>query len=408
MQICIPYSGYRSGIERFCVRRGGWLSYTGCLTLTGQPVDELGKGNRVTIAGAQSRTSPRFDQTARQYDALLVLSFGGPEGPDDVIPFLENVTRGRNVPRERLDEVAGHYLHFGGVSPINEQNRALIAALRDELRQQGIMLPIYFGNRNWAPYVTDTIAQMRTDGVRRALVFVTSAFSSYSGCRQYREDVTRAVDTLGVSDIAFDKIRGFYNHPGYIETMIELTAERLARIPAERHATTEIIFTAHSIPESMARGCAYEKQLRESSRLVAEALRSTSWRLAYQSRSGPPSVPWLEPDILAELDTLPATGVTDVVIVPIGFISDHMEVRFDLDHEAAERAGALGLGFQRVSTAGVHPLFVTMIRELIEERMTADPPRPALGAMGASHDICPLNCCLLGAGRPAALAGSRT
>lgn len=362
----------------------------------------------MTIAGAQSRTSPRFDQSARRYDALLVLSFGGPEGPDDVIPFLENVTRGRNVPRARLDEVAGHYLHFGGVSPINEQNRALIAALREELRQQEILLPIYFGNRNWAPYVTDTIAQMRTDGVRRALVFVTSAFSSYSGCRQYREDVTRAVDTLGVTDIAFDKIRGFYNHPGYIETMIELTADRLACIPAERRATTEIVFTAHSIPESMAKGCAYEKQLRESSRLVAEALQISSWRLAYQSRSGPPSVPWLEPDILDELATLPASGVTDVVIVPIGFVSDHMEVLFDLDHEAAERAEVLGLGFQRAATAGVHPRFVTMIRELIEERMTADPLRPALGAMGASHDICPLNCCLIGAGRPAALAGSRS
>lgn len=356
----------------------------------------------MTIAGAQSRTSPRFDQAARHYDALLLLSFGGPEGPDDVIPFLENVTRGRNIPRERLDEVAEHYLHFGGVSPINEQNRALIAALRDELRRQEILLPVYFGNRNWEPYVTDTIAQMRADGVQRALVFVTSAFSSYSGCRQYREDVVRAVDTLGISDITFDKIRGFYNHPGYIETMIELTAERLDRIPAERRATTEVIFTAHSIPESMAKGCAYQKQLLESSQLVAGALRIPSWRLAYQSRSGSPAIPWLEPDILDELDTLPAAGFSDAVIVPIGFISDHMEVLFDLDHEAADRAGALGLGFQRVPTAGVHPRFVTMIRELIEERMSADPARPALGKSGPLHDICPLNCCLIGTGRPAA------
>jgi ferrochelatase len=364
----------------------------------------------VTIAGAQSRTSPRFDQPGRQYDALLLLSFGGPEGPGDVIPFLENVTRGRNVPRERLDEVAGHYLHFGGVSPINAQNRALIAALRDELRRREILLPIYFGNRNWEPYVADTIAQMRAGGVHRALVFVTSAFSSYSGCRQYREDVTRAVDKLNLGDtLTFDKIRGFYNHPGYIETMIELTAERLSRIPDERRASTEIIFTAHSIPQSMAKGCAYEKQLLASSRLVAEALRIPSWRLAYQSRSGPPSVPWLEPDILDELDTLPAAGMTDVVIVPIGFVSDHMEVLFDLDHEAAERADELGLGFQRVPTAGVHPRFVTMIRELVEERMTADPQRPALGSSGPSHDICPLNCCLIGASRPAetAAAGAR-
>lgn len=356
----------------------------------------------MTIAGAQSRTAPRFDNAARHYDALLVLSFGGPEGPDDVIPFLENVTRGRNIPAERLAEVAEHYLHFGGVSPINAQNRALIAALRDELRRQEILLPIYFGNRNWEPYVTDTIAQMRADGVRRALVFVTSAFSSYSGCRQYREDVMRAVETLGLeNEIVFDKIRGFYNHPGFIETMIDLTGEKLAAIPAERRATTEVIFTAHSIPESMAKGCAYEKQLGEASRLVAEALKVPSWRLAYQSRSGSPMVPWLEPDILDVLDTLPEAGVTDAVVVPIGFVSDHMEVLFDLDHEAAERAAELGLGFQRVPAAGVHPRFVTMIRELIEERMAADPVRPTVGSFPPSHDICPLNCCLIGTGRPA-------
>jgi protoporphyrin/coproporphyrin ferrochelatase len=355
----------------------------------------------VTIAGAVSRTSPRFDQTARNYDALLLLSFGGPEGPDDVIPFLENVTRGRNVPRERLNEVAGHYLHFGGVSPINAQNRALIAALRDELRRHEVPLPVYFGNRNWHPYVTDTIDRMRADGVRRALVFVTSAFSSYSGCRQYREDVIRAVETLGPLEIEFDKIRGFYNHPGFIETMVERTSATLAAIPAEQRDTTEVIFTAHSIPESMAKGCAYEKQLAEAARLVAEALELPSWRLAYQSRSGPPMVPWLEPDILDALGTLSGAGYTDVAVVPIGFVSDHMEVLFDLDHEAAERSAELGLGFHRVPTAGVHPRFVAMIRELIEERMQADPVRPALGSFPPVHDICPLNCCLIGAGRPA-------
>lgn len=355
----------------------------------------------MTIAGAQSRTSPKFDRAARHYDALLLLSFGGPEGPDDVIPFLEHVTRGRNVPRERLNEVARHYLHFGGVSPINAQNRALIAALRDELRRHDIPLPIYFGNRNWEPFVTGAIGQMRSDGVRRALVFVTSAFSSYSGCRQYREDVMLAVETLGSPEIAFDKIRVFYNHPGFIETMIELTGETMAPIPAERRAATAVIFTAHSIPASMAKGCAYEKQLAEASRLVASALGLRSWRITYQSRSGPPAVPWLEPDILSELDTLAAAGFTDVVIVPIGFISDHMEVLFDLDHEAAERANELGLGFYRVPTAGVQPCFVAMIRELIEERLAADPTRPALGNFPPVHDICPLNCCLAGVGRPA-------
>ncbi len=355
----------------------------------------------MTIAGAQSRTSPRFDRTARHYDALLVLSFGGPEGPEDVIPFLENVTRGRNIPRERLEEVSHHYLHFGGASPINEQNRALIEALQNELRHQNISLPIYFGNRNWDPYVTDTIAQMRADGVGRALVFVTSAFSSYSGCRQYREDVLRALDTLDETTIVFDKIRGFFNHPGYIETMTDATASTLALIPSERRHTTEVIFTAHSIPLTMAKGCAYEKQLREAASLVAGALNLPTWRLAYQSRSGPPHVPWLEPDILDELETLPAAGYTDVVIVPIGFISDHMEVLFDLDHEAAQRATELGLGFQRAPTAGVHPRFVTMIRELIEERMTADPVRPALGKAGPLPDICPMNCCQIGTHRPA-------
>jgi len=355
----------------------------------------------MTIAGAVSRTSPRFDRTARHYDALLVLSFGGPEGPEEVIPFLENVTRGRNVPRERLEEVSQHYLHFGGVSPINEQNRALIAALQNELRRHDTSLPIYFGNRNWDPYVTDTIAQMRADGVQRALVFVTSAFSSYSGCRQYREDVLRALDTLGEPAVVFDKIRGFFDHPGYIETMADSTAGRLALIPPERRRTTEVIFTAHSIPLTMARGCAYEKQLREAASLVAGATDVHSWRLAYQSRSGPPHVPWLEPDILDELATLPAAGYTDVVVVPIGFISDHMEVLFDLDHEAAQRAADLGLGFQRAPTAGIHPRFVTMIRELIEERMTADPVRPALSKAGPLPDICPLHCCQAGTGRPA-------
>ncbi len=358
----------------------------------------------MTIAGAQSRTSPKYDRSARQYDALLLLSFGGPEGPDDVIPFLENVTRGRNIPRERLQEVAEHYYHFGGVSPINAQNRALIAALRDELRRNDMRLPVYFGNRNWDPYVTDTIAQMRADGVQRVLVFVTSAFSSYSGCRQYREDVVNAVETLGEPVLAFDKIRGFYNHPGFIETMIELTAEKLELIPAGQRATTEVIFTAHSIPNSMATGCAYEKQLAEASRLVAGALDLPSWRLAYQSRSGSPMTPWLEPDILDVLDTLPGDGFTDAVVVPIGFVSDHMEVLFDLDYEAAERAAALGLGFQRVSTAGVHPRFVTMIRELIEERTSSDPARPSVGGFPPLHDICPRNCCSIGAGRPAAPA----
>jgi ferrochelatase len=349
----------------------------------------------VTIFGAKTLSDPRFDDRAREYDALMVLSFGGPEGETDVIPFLENVTRGRNVPRERLLDVAEHYLHFGGVSPINAQNRALIAALETELGENGPNLPVYFGNRNWHPFVTDTIARMRSDGVRRALVFVTSAFSTWSGCRQYREDVIRALDTLGPGGPEFDKIRVFYNHPGFIEPMIELTHQALDQIPAGRRSGAEIIFTAHSVPLEMARHSAYVLQLNESARLIAKGVARTQFRLAYQSRSGSPRIPWLEPDIRDELTSLHERGVTDVVVVPLGFISDHMEVLFDLDHEAIDHARDLGMTMIRSATVGTHPTFVRMIRELILERMTEHPERPSLGRRGPNHDICPVNCCLL-------------
>ncbi|HET7092209.1 MAG TPA: ferrochelatase, partial [Thermomicrobiales bacterium] len=351
---------------------------------------------------AHAVDAPRFDETGHHYDAILVQSFGGPEGPDDVMPFLENVTRGRNIPPTRLAEVAEHYLHFGGVSPLNGQNRALIAALERELSDHGIDLPIYFGNRNWRPFLTDAIGDMHAAGVRRALVFVTSGFSSYSGCRQYREDIERAMSELGLTDddIAFDKIRVFYNHPGFVAAMADRLRDALATFPAIDRAAVETIFTAHSIPQSMARGSAYVAQLRESCRLVAEAAGVAHWRLAFQSRSGPPQVPWLEPDILDALDAVAAAGAENVAVVPIGFISDHMEVLFDLDEEAAARAAALGMTLARAGTAGTHPAFVAMIRELIEERMTDRPIRRALGGRGPSHDICPLNCCLIGATRP--------
>lgn len=341
----------------------------------------------------------RFDDAARSYDALLVLSFGGPEGPNDVMPFLENVTRGRNIPRGRLEEVAEHYRHFGGVSPINAQNRSLIVALERELAETGPRLPIYFGNRNWHPFVADTIRQMRDDGVRQALVFVTSAMSSYSGCRQYREDLARATDEVGPGAPVLDKLRVFYNHPCFIETMIERKDAAFREIPEERRAAARLIFTAHSIPASMARHSAYELQLREASRLVAGD--GAPFQIAFQSRSGPPHVPWLEPDILDVLDGLAAEGARDVVLVPVGFISDHMEVLFDLDHEAKERAHNLGINVVRAGTAGMHLVFVRMIRDLIVERMTENPERPSLGDRGPNHDFCPLNCCLLGASRPA-------
>jgi protoporphyrin/coproporphyrin ferrochelatase len=350
----------------------------------------------MTTLGAQRPGAPLFDNAPRAYDALLVLSFGGPEGMADVMPFLENVTRGRGIPRERLADVAEHYAHFGGVSPINAQNRALIAALQGELAAHGIDLPIYFGNRNWHPLLQDTIETMRADGVRNALLFVTSAYSSYSSCRQYREDVARALDALGERGMRFDKIRVFFNHPGFVEPMARRLHDALESLPRVRRDAAEVIFTAHSIPVSMAKGCAYERQLHEVSRLVAGIAGASRYRLAWQSRSGPPHVPWLEPDILDELDGLHAAGVEEVIVVPIGFISDHLEVLFDLDIEAQNRSRELGMHMIRVPTVGTDPIFVAMIRELIEERLQENPERRFLGDLGASHDVCALNCCQLG------------
>lgn len=347
----------------------------------------------MSIYGAPVANAPKFDDEAQRYDALLVLSFGGPEGLDDVLPFLENVTRGRNIPRERLVEVGHHYALFDGVSPINEQNRALIAAMETELKTCGIDLPIYFGNRNWHPFVKDTIAQMEADGVRRALVFVTSAYSSYSGCRQYREDVIQACEALGSAPI-FDKIRVFYNHPGFILPNAENLRNALNQFPAEHQANVRVAFTAHSIPTAMAGHSAYQAQLQEASRLVAEQVGIADYALVYQSRSGAPHIPWLEPDILDHMETLAASGVKDLIIHPIGFISDHMEVLYDLDTEAVEKARELGMVMVRSATVGTHPTFVSMVRELIIERMTAHPNRQALGVRGPNHDICPLNCCL--------------
>jgi protoporphyrin/coproporphyrin ferrochelatase len=358
----------------------------------------------MTIQGATRPGAELFDNAPRNYDALLVLSFGGPEGMADVMPFLENVTRGRGIPRSRLEEVAEHYYHFGGVSPINGQNRALIAGLKQELSEHQITLPIYFGNRNWHPLLTDTIAQMKADGVRNVLVFVTSAYSSYSGCRQYREDILRALEELGDDTMRFDKIRVFFNHPGFVEPMTQSVREALDTLPAERRETAEVIFTAHSIPLSMARCSAYERQLREASRLVAELAGADRYQLAWQSRSGPPQVPWLEPDILDVLEDLARQSTQDVIVVPIGFISDHLEVLFDLDVEAQARASKLGLHMIRVPTVGTDPRFVTMIRELVEERLVEDPQRRFLGHLGPSHDICPVNCCQLDKERKATRA----
>ena len=337
---------------------------------------------------------------AEAYDAVLIVSFGGPEGPDEVMPFLENVLRGRNVPRERMLEVAEHYQHFGGISPINSQNRALMAALRQELLAHGPQLPIYWGNRNWHPLLPDVLRQMRDDGVKRAIAFFTSAFSSYSGCRQYRENIAAAQAEVGEGSPQVDRLRMFYNHPGYIEPVIEHVRTAFAHIPAERQAAARLIFTAHSIPMAMADNCRYVEQLNESCRLVAEGVGHAKWQLVYQSRSGPPSQPWLEPDILDTLRSLAADGAQEVVVMPIGFISDHLEVLYDLDTEAQELADELGLHMVRAATVGTHARFITMIRELIVERMSDDPQRLALGSCGPSHDVCPADCCLYTPQRP--------
>ena len=351
----------------------------------------------MTVRGSMTPNAPRFDDTARTYDAVLVMSFGGPEGPDDVMPFLERVTQGRSIPRERLLEVAHHYDQFGGVSPITAQNRALIAALEAELRAHGPALPVYFGNRNWHPFVTDTVRAMRDAGVRRAVCFVTSGFSSYSGCRQYREDIIRALDAVpGAPEI--DKLRVFFNHPGFIEPSVANLKGALEQIPAERRPTARVAFTAHSIPLTMAKGSAYETQLAEAARLVAEGAGRKTWDLVYQSRSGAPHIPWLEPDVRDYLKAAAAAGATDVVLAPLGFISDHMEVRFDLDVEAKQTAAELGLHLVRAPTVGTAPAFVRMIRDLIVERMTEKPTRPALGTMGAWQDVCPATCCLARSG----------
>lgn len=340
------------------------------------------------------------------YDALLVVSFGGPEKREDVLPFLENVLRGKNVPRERMLEVAEHYYHFGGVSPINEQCRQLIAALKAEFASHQIDLPIYWGNRNWAPYLADTLHQMKTDGVRRALAYFTSAYSSYSGCRQYRENIAAAQQQVGAGAPTIEKLRMFFNHPGFIEPMVENVQAAFAQIPAAHRPATPILFTAHSIPEGMSANCAYVAQLQEASRLVAERAGLTKWQLVYQSRSGPPSQPWLEPDVGDALERLAAQDKpSHVVVVPIGFLSDHLEVLYDLDYEATHKATALGMHMIRAATVGHHPRFVAMIRELVEERLSPQPHRLALGALGPSHDVCPVDCCKYEPRRPGAPTG---
>jgi ferrochelatase len=331
------------------------------------------------------------------YDAFLLLSFGGPEHPDDVMPFLRNVTRGRGVPEERLAEVAEHYHHFDGVSPINQQCRDLLAAVQADFAGHGIGLPAYWGNRNWQPMLEDTVARMRDDGVTSALAFATSAFGGYSSCRQYWEDIDRARAAVGPGAPEITKLRQFHDHPGFVGPHADAVRAALGTLDPARRGSTRLVFTAHSIPASMAAtagptGGRYAAQLEETARLVhAAAAPELAWDLVWQSRSGPPQVPWLEPDVNDHLAVLADKGVTDVVVSPVGFVSDHLEVLWDLDNEAAETARGLGLGFARAATPGTDPRFVAMIRSLVRERLVAE-DRAALGTL-PHWDVCPLDCC---------------
>jgi ferrochelatase len=341
------------------------------------------------MSGERSMTD-----TTAPYDALLLVSFGGPEGPEDVLPFLENVLRGRNVPRDRMLEVAHHYDLFGGVSPINAQNRALIAALRAELQERGPDLPIYWGNRNWRPFLADALREMRADGRKHALALITSAYSSYSSCRQYLEDIERAQAEVGPGAPRVSPLRKFFDHPGFIAANADHLRTALAALPPESQRRARVIFTAHSIPQSMARVSAYESQLRTACHLVAEASGVSAWELANQSRSGSPAQPWLEPDIEERLEVLHTDGIEAVVVAPIGFLSDHIEVLYDLDIAAQRLAKSLGMTMVRAATVGTHPAFVRMLGELIAERM---PDRPGEG-------VCLAGCCPRGEARPAAAA----
>jgi len=333
------------------------------------------------------------------YDALLYVSFGGPEGPDDVLPFLRNVTAGRDIPDDRLAEVAEHYHAHGGRSPINEQNRAVIAALQDAMAAAGIDLPVYFGNRNWHPLLPAALRAIHADGHRRVLAHVTAAFSSFSGCRQYRQDLAAALTDSDV-DLVIDKTRVFFNHPGFIEAQADRVRDAMAEVDDE---DVRLLFVTHSIPLAMARHSDYVAQHMEASRLVVErTVPAAPWELVHCSRSGPPRVPWLTPDVNDRLRELADAGDRQpVVLVPIGFVSDHMEVIHDLDVEAVDTARAVDIPMTRAGTVGTHPRYIRTIVDLVAERIEPDRPRAALGTFGPWHDACPRDCCVVPGSDPA-------
>ncbi len=353
------------------------------------------------------------------YDAILLASFGGPEGQDDVIPFLRNVTRGRGIPDERLEEVAHHYRAFDGVSPINQQNRELKAALEAELDRRGIDLPVLWGNRNWAPFIRDAVAEANDRGFTRLIAIGTSAYSSYSSCRQYREDYAAALADTGLEGVVrIDKVRQFFDHPGFVTPFIEGLRAGLDEVAAAGVPLTEthVLFSTHSIPSADAaksgpgfrgfgEGGAYAAQHRAVAEAVVAGLRTDAdrsarpaqvdWSLVFQSRSGPPTQPWLEPDINDAIRELAAAGIRAVVIVPLGFVSDHMEVKWDLDTEATETARGLGVLAVRAPTPGIHPAYVSGLVDLVLERRDGVPvvERPALTALGPWYDVCRSGCC---------------
>ncbi|WP_017557557.1 ferrochelatase [Nocardiopsis baichengensis] len=340
----------------------------------------------------------------RPYDAFLLISFGGPEAEDEVIPFLENVTRGRGIPRERLAEVGEHYYLFNGVSPINRQCRDLLAEIRADFSANGVDLPVYWGNRFWTPMLTDTVRRMAEDGVRRVVAMATSAYSSYSSHRAYLNDIAAAREAVGPEAPEIELIRPFFDHPGFIEPLAEHTRQALDRLPQDKRAGARLLFSAHSIPTAMAEasgepgqgygpGGAYVAQLEEVARLVAERVGGGHpYEVVYQSRSGPPSQPWLEPDVNDRLEELAGEGAEAVVVVPHGFVSDHMEVKYDLDNEALETAGKLGIAFERALSPGTHPRFVRMVRELVQERAEGADPS-GLSGLPSCH-TCAEHCCL--------------
>lgn len=328
------------------------------------------------------------------YDAVLLVAFGGPEGPDDVLPFLQNVTRGHDIPESRLEQVATNYGHFGGVSPINEQCRRIRDELGAELGRRGPELHVYWGNRNWHPYLADTVAEMAGAGVRRALAVVMSAYSSYPSCRRYLEDIVSARAVVGTTAPRIEKIRAFHDHPGFVEPLIDAVDAARKRVPVARRDGSVLVCTAHSIPTAMAGASDYERQLRETAALVADGSGFDEWRLVWQSRSGPPTIPWLEPDINDHLRSL-AGSANAVVLAPIGFVSDHMEVVWDLDVAAAATAVDAGIHMERAETPGTRPdaRFIAMLADLVAERLDPTRPRLSLGPSGPVPDDCPGECC---------------